>query len=226
MDPLAQHQDREPDHALPRLRWQRRNPHFVWRDDPGSGYSGAAIGSTMQIVLECRRTTAQGVDTSTGRRCVVNDTEHHFTRTSCACEQCVSCCKRQPGALAAGDLDRIVSFVAQRQGCTLEVAFERVKAQIWASPGALVMDTETGQFRRVGSITPRMRKGRCVFLDQNDRCSIHAVAPFGCAYFDMHMPHSVAHPRSVWLALSTENPSYTHQRKELPYAQSYKPQRY
>jgi Fe-S-cluster containining protein len=152
--------------------------------------------------------------------------EHTFNRTTCACDQCTRCCKRQPGALAAGDLDRIVSFVAQRQAVTLEVAFERVKAQLWASPGALVMDTETGQLRRIGSITPQMRRGRCVFLDQNDRCSIHPVAPFGCSHFDTHMPHSTAHPRSVWLALSTEDPAYKHLRKELPYARSYKPQRY
>jgi Fe-S-cluster containining protein len=88
------------------------------------------------------------------------------------------------------------------------------------------MDTETMQVRRIGSITPRMRHSRCVFLDKNDRCSIHPVAPFGCSHFDTHMPHSVAHPRSVWLALSTEDPAYKLLRKALPYAASYKPQSY
>lgn len=48
-------------------------------------------------------------------------------------------------------------------------------------------DDRALQGKWIGSITPRSQGGRCVFLDEQDRCRIHAVAPFGCAYYDTHM---------------------------------------
>jgi len=151
--------------------------------------------------------------------------EHDFQRTTCACEACTRCCKRQPGPLAPDDFDRIVGHF-KAQGMSHEVAVQHVKAQLCASPGALVMNGQ-GETKRVGSITPRFRRGRCVFLDEHDRCSIHAVAPFGCAYFDTHMGMHTAHPRSVWLANATaESADYQRLRDELPYATHHKPTRY
>jgi Fe-S-cluster containining protein len=151
--------------------------------------------------------------------------DHDFNRTVCACQQCTACCKRQPGSLAHGDFERMVEH-RERQGFDREVAFEWVKKQLWASPGALVADTSTGEVHRIGTITPRMRKGRCVFLDENERCKIHEVAPFGCSHFDTHQSRSQAHPRSLWLVRSQLTPEYQALRAELPYAQSYKPTKY
>jgi Fe-S-cluster containining protein len=119
--------------------------------------------------------------------------------------------------LATGDFERIAEYLQETP--------EEAAKHFWASPGALVMNAD-GVIRRVGSITPQMRKGRCVFLDEHNRCRIHAVAPFGCSHFDTHMPYNVAHPRSVWLAQSTMEPRYQALRNELPYARSYKPNRY
>jgi hypothetical protein len=65
-----------------------------------------------------------------------------------------------------------------------------------------------------------------VFLTADDRCSIHAVAPFGCAYFDTHMSYARAHPRSLWLVYSTSHAGYQALRNQLPYAASYKPRSY
>ena len=145
-----------------------------------------------------------------------------FERTSCACSLCTACCKSQPGALANGDFERI----AKRQGWTPEIAFEMAKRHFWASGGALVKDLATGQTRRIGTITPKRIRGRCVFLTEDNKCSIHDVAPFGCAYFDTHMSYDQAHPRSVWLVGSTSEPEYQAMRDKLPYAQSYKPRSY
>lgn len=142
----------------------------------------------------------------------------NFTRTKCCCDACVKCCKRQPGPLMPGDLERI----AEHRGETVEQA----KENFWASPGSLVKNTATGEVERIGTITPKYRKGRCVFLNENDRCSIHEVAPFGCAYFDTHMTDLTAMPRSVWLAIATRDPAYQQQRNTLPYATHYKPSRY
>lgn len=139
-----------------------------------------------------------------------------FTRTTCACAECVKCCKRQPGPLAPGDFERIQEHL----GATAD----EMRKLFWASPGALVKNLATGETARVGTITPRFRRGRCVFLDDNDRCKIHAVSPFGCAYFDTHQGYAEGMRRSVWLAQEQAgDPTYQQLRNKLPYATHHKP---
>jgi Fe-S-cluster containining protein len=127
--------------------------------------------------------------------------DHDFTRTTCDCAECVACCKKQPGPLVPSDLPRIQTF--------LGLTYNKLLPLLVASLGSLVLDTRTGDVRRIGSITPaRKADGSCVFLDANDRCSIHPVAPFGCAYFDVHMDARTANPRSTWLARMTDTTLY------------------
>src|SRR5215831_10222164 len=105
---------------------------------------------------------------------------NEIDRTVCACAECVTCCKTQPGSLVPGDLEAITRF--------LGLPDEDVRALFVQSRGSLVLHRATGVTRWVGSITPaRKADGSCVFLDAHERCRIHAVAPFGCAYFDTHM---------------------------------------
>lgn len=67
----------------------------------------------------------------------------------------------------------------------------------------MVADTRTGETVRVGTITPRRKAdGSCVFLDGDDRCTIHAVAPAGCAMFDTHMGLVEAQRRGLALVVS------------------------
>jgi Fe-S-cluster containining protein len=138
----------------------------------------------------------------------------------------VACCKRQPGSLILEDVAKIVAYVAQRDNVSVDFAYDWVKERLWASPGALVKDSNTGKTYRIGTITPRFRKGRCVFLTEDDKCSIHEVAPFGCAYFDTHMPPSVAMPRSLFACRNHTDPIYQALRNELPYATHHKPTPY
>lgn len=135
-----------------------------------------------------------------------------FERTTCACADCVSCCRKQPGALAPGDLERI----AQHLGKPLD----EVKPLFWASPGPLVGNLATGRKWRIGSITPRyvVDQKRCIFLDNQDRCSIHAVAPAGCSIFDVHMTAEEARPRSTWLAREQMREDYQRLRSTLDLA--------
>jgi Fe-S-cluster containining protein len=147
-----------------------------------------------------------------------DDDREQFDRTTCACEACTACCKRQPGPLVTGDFERIAAFLGETH--------EQAKAHFWASPGALVKLRDSGQTIRIGTITPRFRKGRCVFLDENDRCKIHSVAPFGCSHFDTHMSAERAMPRSLWAVESQTEPEYQKLRNELPYAKSYRPSPY
>lgn len=143
---------------------------------------------------------------------------HDFERTKCACNACKACCKRQPGPLAAGELDIIQDH--------LGLLDDELRDWFWASPGCVLKDLTTGETMRVGSITPQRRRGKCVFLDDQERCTIHEVAPFGCSHFDTHMSAERAMPRSVWLAHSQMDSTYQQQRAKLPIAQSYKPSSY
>jgi Fe-S-cluster containining protein len=148
----------------------------------------------------------------------MNETTNQFDRTTCSCEECKACCKRQPGPLAPGDFERIAEHLGEDR--------ETAKEHFWASPGALVK-TADGVTHRVGTITPRFRKGRCVFLDENDRCKIHAVAPFGCSHFDTHMSAVQAMPRSLALVKAqAQDADYQKLRNELPMATTYKPSKY
>lgn len=92
------------------------------------------------------------------------------------------------------------------------------------SPGALVR-TIDGSVRRIETIAPAADlTGRCVFLDINDRRQIHAVAPFGCSMFDMHMTPDVAYPRAIWYLRQIEDsPEYARLRSRLRPATTYNP---
>jgi Fe-S-cluster containining protein len=102
-----------------------------------------------------------------------------FPRSECACAGCVACCKAMPGMLIPGDVERI----------------ESVQPELWprqylvASEGALVV--YQGQPMRIPTVVPAQKPdGSCVFLDDQDRCTIHAVAPYGCSHFDTHQSRS------------------------------------
>jgi Fe-S-cluster containining protein len=125
-----------------------------------------------------------------------------FPRTTCACAADRENCRFQPGYLIPRDLPRIAGHL----GITVAELGQR---HLWASPGALIMDPCTRQMRRAGTITPRMEEGKCVFLSKQEQCTIHPVAPFGCAYFDVHMPPHEDRPRSVWgIAETLASPLY------------------
>jgi len=139
-----------------------------------------------------------------------------FTRTTCACRACVQCCKEQPGPLAPGDLDRIGAF--------LQLTVPDVREKFWASPGALVQNRATGRTWMIGTITPQLVNHRCVFLTADDRCAIHPVAPFGCAYADTHMTEAEWQPRAQWLYHAVANDAtYQAVRRALPAATSWRP---
>jgi Fe-S-cluster containining protein len=141
-----------------------------------------------------------------------------FPRTTCSCADCVRCCHDQPGSLAPGQLEAIAEYLQQPV---------RVAAlSFWASPGALLANTQTGQTYRIGTITPRLKAGRCVFLSADDRCTIHAIAPAGCALFDTHMTAQEAHPRSLWLARAQAQPEYQSLRRTLRTAERSRPKSY
>lgn len=141
-----------------------------------------------------------------------------FERTICACDQCVQCCKKQPGPLAPSDIAKISSIVTQP-----------LKELLCDSPGALAKfkEEKIDVIRRIRTIVPQMRQGKCVFLTEDNKCGIHAVAPFGCAYFDTHMEKEEGQKRSVWLHTEIiKSAEYFELRQKLPLAKTYKPRGY
>ena len=143
-----------------------------------------------------------------------------FTRTKCACPDCVAQCKHHPGYLIPGDIE----MIARNLGKTVHEISDRFAA----SPGAVVADRETGKQYRIPTIIPAPDiTGRCNFLDEHDRCSIHDFAPFGCAFFDSHEPKERAMTKSLWaLRLIVIDDSYDAIRLTLEPTKSYKPKGY
>lgn len=99
-----------------------------------------------------------------------------YERTACDCHKCVSACKTMPGSLAPGDMHQIATFLGE------EITDEFVGDHFEASEGALAL--RDGEVIRIPTIVPKQKgDGRCVFLTDDDRCSIHSVSPFGCSRF-------------------------------------------
>lgn len=117
--------------------------------------------------------------------------EFGFARTVCACEECTRNCRYIPGYLIPDDLKRI-----QERLAPVSDLFHWAKQYLLASPGAKVM--RKGRVFRIPTLVPaRQGSGVCTFLTTEGRCSIHAFAPFGCAFFDAHQDRAESDRRSL-----------------------------
>jgi hypothetical protein len=144
-------------------------------------------------------------------------TEFGLSRTACACPDCTRSCRHIPGYLVPADLERLHRHLAPGQDLRAWA-----KQHLLASPGALVV--RRGRPSRILTLVPARRPdGACLFLTEDGRCAVHAVSPFGCAFFDAHMAKAEADRRSklglqavlaawdaheryghVWVALAAE----------------------
>lgn len=115
--------------------------------------------------------------------------EFGFERSVCACRECTINCKFIPGYLVPADIERISRHLGYSNPVTF--ALENLAA----SPGATVM--KDGRVFQIPTLVPRRKEdGSCKFLDENNRCTIHAVSPYGCAFFDVHQADEEANLRS------------------------------
>jgi Fe-S-cluster containining protein len=116
--------------------------------------------------------------------------EFGFERSVCACHECTANCKFIPGYLVPADIERISRSLGYSNVVTF--ALENLAA----SPGATVMNVE-GRVFQIPTLVPQRRAdGSCKFLDGQNRCTIHAVSPFGCAFFDAHQSADEANRKS------------------------------
>lgn len=112
-----------------------------------------------------------------------------FERTVCDCGACKINCEFVPGFLLPSDIRRIAEHLGYSN--LVEFALDN----LLASPGAIVLDR--GQVRRIQTLVPARRQdGACLFLDEENRCRIHGVAPYGCSHFDAHQTDEEANRRS------------------------------
>lgn len=104
--------------------------------------------------------------------------EFGFERSVCACHVCTANCKFIPGYLVPADIERISRSLGYSNVVTF--ALENLAA----SPGATVMNAEGRVFQIPTLVPQRKADGSCKFLDERNRCTIHAVSPFGCFSMD------------------------------------------
>ena len=108
---------------------------------------------------------------------------------ACACEKCISACRRDPGRLIPADVEKIAGFLGISAGELISrhlvlipargrdshirfLAPAKIKAShLLAPPGTVVPDYYAEE------------KGRCVFLLPDGACQIHEVKPFECAAY-------------------------------------------
>lgn len=121
-------------------------------------------------------------------------TEFGFGRTTASGPLEQINCKHIPGYLIPADLERM----------SKGMGFEDLKAwameHLLASPGATVgkIDEVTGRMSTfsIPTLVPaRNAAGHCMHYE-NGLCKIHAIAPFGCAFFDTTQSHAEAQRRS------------------------------
>jgi hypothetical protein len=118
-------------------------------------------------------------------------TEFGFCRTRCDCVECRRSCRHIPGYLIPADLERIHQHLAPEQDLGAWA-----KEHLLASPGAVVM--RSSRTFRIPTLVPARRAdGACMFLTPAGHCAIHAVSPYGCAFFDSHMASTEADRRST-----------------------------
>jgi hypothetical protein len=117
--------------------------------------------------------------------------EFGFSRSVCACLECVRSCRHIPGYLIPADLERMQQHLHSDQ-----TLLSWARHHLLASPGALV--AQRGRPFRIPTLVPARRSdGACYFLTDENRCGVHAVAPFGCAFFDCRQPAREADQRSL-----------------------------
>jgi hypothetical protein len=126
-------------------------------------------------------------------------TEYGYYRTTCACDACALACRHMPGYLAPADVARLYEATKADKEPLETWALRSLRA----SPGALV--AKDGRPFRVPTIVPAVTEtGACHWFveteapdgNKDGQCSVHAVSPFGCAFFDVHQSQMEGNNRS------------------------------
>jgi len=108
---------------------------------------------------------------------------------ACACEKCISACRRDPGRLVPADVKKIAAFLNLAAGELLARHLVRIPAKGRAGRVHFLAPAKIKAARFLappGSVVPDYyaeEKGRCVFLSPAGSCLVHEVKPFECAAY-------------------------------------------
>jgi len=102
--------------------------------------------------------------------------EFGFRRTHCGCAFCQAPCRHLPGALAPSDLPRLCPPGRE----VFAWAEEHLRA-LRGKPYPIL-------------VPARRQDGVCHWYFDGT-CAVHASAPYGCAFFDAHMPQAESNQR-------------------------------
>ena len=117
----------------------------------------------------------------------MNNPKIKHVRTCCACKKCTEHCFEKPGYTLPGEIKIIASYLGRTdvEEFTEEHFMASRKTRVLIGDRQYVVPT----------LSPKLMDGKCVFLDDNGRCTIHPVSPYGCAYFDHHQDFETANQR-------------------------------
>lgn len=104
--------------------------------------------------------------------------EFGVQRTVCGCKKCVEPCTFIPGFLIPSDLRRMQKIMGGQD------LFTWAESHLLASPGAVVV--KDGEVFNIPTLVPaKGPDGIGCHWFKNNRCVIHKVSPFGCAFFSV-----------------------------------------
>jgi hypothetical protein len=103
---------------------------------------------------------------------------HGFRRTECGCALCAAPCRHVPGSLDVADLGRLCPA-----GQDVFTWAEQHLRAVTDKPFPTL-------------VPARGLDGYCHWHFKG-RCAVHAEAPYGCAFFDAHMPTEEVERRSA-----------------------------
>lgn len=97
----------------------------------------------------------------------------------CHCDRCVAACKRKPGWFAPGEAEKAAEYL----GMTLKEFFDKyLFVDYWSAADNVYLLSPAILGAETGEVAPFSTRGQCVFLNKDDRCSIHPVKPYECRY--------------------------------------------
>lgn len=103
----------------------------------------------------------------------------------CSCESCARACLNRPGYFAPGEAIKAAEFL----GLTLREFFDKYLVVDFQTDHTglkvsyyLLMPATVGEQGTVAGYIPK--RGRCIFLNKENRCDIHSVKPKECRLYD------------------------------------------
>ena len=107
---------------------------------------------------------------------------------SCNCPECKSACRNDPGRLIPEDVHKLAKILQISEKELTENYLVKIPLSKKDSIYAFAPAKRKGKrfIAEPGTIAPEYyskERGVCIFLDENDLCTVHKVKPFECGAY-------------------------------------------